>query len=385
MLFFADDCGNGAFTMTRKRSSTSRKTPIHQDELQLGLNLHTSSERLHALLRERERMVGEVRKKQLAFETARTKLQESAMKTWETLGPLMAQFEALSREVHRLFDELLAPNRKLSAAKRKKIKQIRLMLEEDEILAPLDEIDRVSGEKPDDDDEPFGAPQWPVDEPQEVSSASPRGQEAGHDSLRSLFKRLALLMHPDRATHEPDRERRTEVMKEVTKAYNDGDLARLVELEKSWGLNAATDSNIDVEARCVELERMITELRLQAKELDREKRRLRQDEKSTMFFGSMDGMVEAARAGVAELEALRDFVKNFRDGKMTLEQFLAGPTREIDAHEEAIERLMESLLRDLAAQGSPRPKRGNSRRASSTQAKKGKKKGAPIDTTDVPF
>ena len=49
-------------------------------------------------------------------------------------------------------------------------------------------------------------------------------------------------------------------MKEVTRAYEEGDLARLIEIESTWhGQQAPTEAG-DSEARCRELERINREL-----------------------------------------------------------------------------------------------------------------------------
>jgi len=52
--------------------------------------------------------------------------------------------------------------------------------------------------------------------------------------MRDLFRRLATAIHPDKAQDADSQEERTEAMKEVTRAYRDGDLASLIELEKVW-------------------------------------------------------------------------------------------------------------------------------------------------------
>ncbi|HXK17794.1 MAG TPA: J domain-containing protein, partial [Polyangiaceae bacterium] len=79
-------------------------------------------------------------------------------------------------------------------------------------------------------------------------------------SLRDIFRNLARAVHPDRAGHDGERARRTEVMKEVTRAYEEGDLARLIEIESTWhGQQAPTEAG-DSEARCRELERINREL-----------------------------------------------------------------------------------------------------------------------------
>ncbi|MFO0556357.1 MAG: J domain-containing protein [Polyangiaceae bacterium] len=60
---------------------------------------------------------------------------------------------------------------------------------------------------------------------------STRAAGASEDLTKALFKKLAEASHPDKATDESDRARRTEAMKRLTVAYRTGDLAALVELD----------------------------------------------------------------------------------------------------------------------------------------------------------
>ena len=59
-------------------------------------------------------------------------------------------------------------------------------------------------------------------------------------------------------------------MKEATRAYEEGDLARLIELESAWHSAAGTAGEGDPEARGCELERINRELLDQVRRLTRE-------------------------------------------------------------------------------------------------------------------
>lgn len=50
-------------------------------------------------------------------------------------------------------------------------------------------------------------------------------------SLKSVYRQLTKALHPDRETDEHERERKTELMQKVTKAYRDKDLLKLLELQ----------------------------------------------------------------------------------------------------------------------------------------------------------
>jgi hypothetical protein len=88
---------------------------------------------------------------------------------------------------------------------------------------------------------------------------------------------LSVAIHPDRSQTDADRDHRTEAMKEVTRAYQDGDLARLLELEKAWLAAEETpvDGQGETERRCSSLERTNRELKKQLRELENELRELK--------------------------------------------------------------------------------------------------------------
>ena len=66
-----------------------------------------------------------------------------------------------------------------------------------------------------------------------VSARRPDDGAIGQ-SVRGVFRKLAEALHPDKVQAEEEKRWRTEVMKEITRAYQDGDLARLLELERTW-------------------------------------------------------------------------------------------------------------------------------------------------------
>ena len=50
-------------------------------------------------------------------------------------------------------------------------------------------------------------------------------------SIKSVYRQLTKTLHPDRETDAAERERKTELMQKVTKAYRDKDLLKLLELQ----------------------------------------------------------------------------------------------------------------------------------------------------------
>lgn len=337
--------------MARPRTTTNTTLPLWS-EPGLGIRLRAAGDRFPALQKQRDRLLLDVQRKKAAVERFATRAQAVARTALDKLGPLLKKQEAICAEIAALFDELLVPGR-LPARARKEVAKVRRALEEQGVLD--------LGDAPWAPDEPASAPGAeagprsdhtelpPSGAAHRVAPAPQHGQAAGRDSLRALFRRLALSVHPDRAAHEDDRARRTEAMKQVTQAYEDGDLARLVELETAWGTGQNLPAGSDEEARCRELERVIRELRTQANELRRELRQLEHSTPLSLLETSSDDLATEAEAELRELEGLRDFVAAFRDGKVSLADFIRGPElgpdEEMDLDALAFDSLLEELVR----------------------------------------
>lgn len=280
-------------------------------------------------------------------------------------APLMLKFDQMRAEVAALFEELLAPGR-LAARTRKKVLQVRDSLIAQGLIpeGPLEAGDKGEGEDDDppfEDDFDFESPPFANDSGSEprVAAAPQHGQAPGRDSLRTLFRRLVLALHPDRARHDLDRARRTEAMKEATRAYEDGDLARLLELEKSWEKGASVAGAADdTGQRCAELEQMIRELNRQSRELSRDLREVQQRASAEMLDVPPEQVVAMAENELNDLTAIRDFVKKFRDGRITLAEFMQGPEL---GDEDAVTIDLEALLEEMLQEAEPSRSRANTR------------------------
>jgi hypothetical protein len=350
--------------MARRRPVAPSSLPLFERAPVTGLRLHAAGERLGTLLKQRERLLAEVKRKQAELEAVNARAAEAAEKVAAQMAPIISRFEALRAEVGAVFDELLAPGR-LTARVRKKVAEVQRTLIAQGVIPALAPDGTAPGSGFDEggtfEDFDFGAPPpFPGDHPHgaRVASAPQHGQKPGRDSLRSLFKRLALAVHPDRAQHEGDRERRTEAMKEATRAYEDGDLARLVELETAWQSGAPAPEGADEDARrCAELEQTLRELTRQSRTLTAELRSLRRQVSEELLDLPVEQVVVGAEGELKELELIRDFARDFRDGKITLATFLEGPEPEQDPLVE-LEEALSALLR---AQPTPRQPRSKSR------------------------
>lgn len=351
--------------MARRRRQVAAESLPLQESPQAGLRLHSAGDRLAALLAQRERLLAEVRKRKAALQAAIEKAESAAQEMASRMAPMIEKFDAVREEIGALFQELLAPGR-LAARTRSKVLRVFRSLVADGLILERNAAEDDAGEESFDDVDPL-----PDDfdfDPSEFSSRSdsePRvapapqhGQTPGRESLRTLFRRLALALHPDRTQNEGDRQVRTEAMKEATRAYEDGDLARLLELEKAWQSGAVAPAGANDDGRrCEELERTIRELTRQSRELNRELRDVKQSVREDMLDVPPESVVAQAEDELKDLELIREFVKGYRDGKVTLAEFLQGPQLSQTPDELELENALADMLEAQMRPNRARPKR----------------------------
>ncbi len=323
------------------RPPTARVSPAATGQLEL----REGSSRLVALLRERQKLLANVTRKKGKLEKLLATVDAQHVQMVQlssAVRPLLAQGQALDREVHGLFAAILA-RPSLKRRDRRLIQDLYQTLQLKGVLTPtpapdddLFEFDHGSGQ---------GASDFPADEvppspdPAAESPSARRASGSTATAMRDLFRRLATAIHPDKAQDADSQEKWTEVMKEVTRAYQDGDLARLLELEKVWLAGESPDAGNDedeTERRCSSLEQTNRELKRQLKDLDARMRELKRSAPAELAtalgLGGRHGNAQVSEVVSTledEVEALRetrDFVQSFADGKITCAQFVAGPS-----------------------------------------------------------
>jgi hypothetical protein len=165
-------------------------------------------------------------------------------------------------------------------------------------------------------------------------------------------------------------------MKEVTRAYESGDLARLLELEGHWASQEAVTPRSDDPSRLMEvLERTIGELKRQLRDVLAELTQLRRSEPFRALkelertrSGGLDPLkdfVAEAQWCVDQLRTMRDFVAAFSEGKMSWAEFIEGPTPTHPPGEEdeyTMDDLLDALLAELEVVEAPVRRRRKSRK-----------------------
>ncbi len=153
-------------------------------------------------------------------------------------------------------------------------------------------------------------------------------------TMRSTFLRLASAYHPDKTTDAERRDRHTEIMKELNRAYRGGDTARLLELERSLSADEAVPA-LDEPS----LERLVATLRGQLRELSRQMSALREHYRGVVALehrrlthaGCADpvaAMLEQLRRAAADTRRLSELVTRYSRGEVELDELLAGPPSE---------------------------------------------------------
>jgi len=88
--------------------------------------------------------------------------------------------------------------------------------------------------------------------------------------LKLAFRQAAHLMHPDRATNEPERLRRTALMAQVNVAYERGDQQAIEKLVAEYGQDPEAIVGEDVDSRWKKACRRIAQLRRRMDEVQQE-------------------------------------------------------------------------------------------------------------------
>ncbi len=333
--------------------------------------------RVEMLTKEHERLLREIAKKRAQLQSAEDLSRELFSTLLERTTPLRERLRQALTDIQQLFATLLGPESPLSRRDKAKVRRVY-----DDLVVVLDlpsfneerELETEPEEQPRGHHGPRGGShrgQRPDASGGGYSAAKPSENSA---SLRALFKRLAVAFHPDRVQDEKAKAERTSLMKDVTKAYESGDLARLMELERALlSRLPVSDEPGALERRAKELVAANTELRRQQRSLTAALKELNLELPFDVNLKAADAKKRAVSEVdtlVADLEqeerrvtTLRDFVRDFANGRMSIADFLAGPQLPDDAvsSEMALgDDLLLDLIEDLL-QGSQRPAPGRGR------------------------
>ena len=335
--------------MVRKTKTVSSNTvtPLALSDLHL---------QLEGLEKEHQSLLKQIKKKRTELNNFVEKMRSLATEVFQRVSPNMKKMAELDTEIHGLFTEILT-TRKMGKQTQKNIQSLYRSLQmggiisykatqEDQQLEELSENDNFQ-------ENHQSRQYWEA----EINSESPTvGKTDESRKVRQIFLRLAEIFHPDKVKDSQTQMTNTEIMKEINKAYQEGDLARLLEIERQHEVGEIIDNNSedDLTRRCKNIEQQNQLLKNQYEKLKQELRLAKNTPEGSMVadykkaakqgVDCIELMLETIQSQTKIVAEIRDFVKDFKDKKITIKEFLAGPESLRSMQEDMMEELLEKMM-----------------------------------------
>ncbi|MTJ46807.1 J domain-containing protein [Dolichospermum sp. UHCC 0259] len=336
-----------------KTASSATVTPLALSDLHL---------QLQGLEKEHESLLKQIKRKRTELNNFVEKMRSLATEVFHRVSPNMQTMAELDAEIHALFAEILT-TRKMGKQTQRNIQSLYRSLQMGGIIS----YKAIDEEEEDDDnelDELFENDDseenhqrrrqfWEAEGDSE-SATVPRTDESR--KVRQTFLRLAEIFHPDKVKDNETQMTHTEIMKEINKAYQEGDLARLLEIERKYEVGETIDNNSedDLSRKCKNIEQQNQILKNQYEKLKQELRLAKNTPEGSMVadykkaakqgVDCIELMVETMKSQTKIVAEIRDFVKDFKDKKITIKEFLAGPESLRSMQEDMMEELMEKIM-----------------------------------------
>ncbi|MEA5514627.1 J domain-containing protein [Nodularia sp. UHCC 0506] len=349
--------------MPRKSTSSS------QSPTTTTLALSSIHIRLETLDKEHQWLLKQIKRKRTELNNFVEQMRSLAADIFNRCNPKFQKLVDIDREIHTLFDEILTL-RKLGKQSRKDIEAIYYQLQIARIISPkpkhhqededteLDELFETN----EPEDNFFGTH---TKENSQYQEASPDLDfSAGNKSdaarkIRQTFLSLAEIFHPDKVKDGETQMRHTEIMKEINKAYQEGDLARLLEIEQQHQAGKSIDNNSedDLTRQCTRIEQQNEILATQYETLKQELRLVKNTPEGAIVsdcrkaakegIDAIGSMAKQVEAEIKTIAAIRDFVKDFREQKITIKEFLCGPVSLRQLNQDAVDEMFEQIFAEL--------------------------------------
>lgn len=316
--------------------------------------------RADELDKEHQWLLKQIKKKRTELKNFVEQMREVATQIFYGLAPAFKQLSEIDREIHALFDEILT-TRKFGQKTSEDIRGIYQSLQLSGLISPkpmeedLDlELDQLfeSEERSENFSSNYTAADRQPDTP--VPDETNRTDESR--KIRQTFLRLAEIFHPDKVTDNESQMRHTEIMKELNRAYQEKDLAKLLEIEKQHLAGSSIDnfSEDDLTRRCNILEQQNILLKTQYENLKQELRAVKNtpegalvsEYRQTIKMGidPKERILSQTEKEIKTITELRDFVKDFRDKKIAIKEFIKGPDCLNKMRQSMREKLLEELF-----------------------------------------
>jgi hypothetical protein len=340
-----------------KTASSTTVTPLALSDLHL---------QLAGLEKEHQSLLKQIKKKRTELNNFVEKMRSLATEVFHRVSPNMQTMAELDAEIHALFTEILN-TRKMGKQTQKNIQSLYRSLQMGGIIS----YKHIEEEKENDDNEELDE-LFEDNDSQENHQRRRQFWEAEQDSesptvartdesrkIRQTFLRLAEIFHPDKVKDNETQMTHTEIMKEINKAYQDGDLARLLEIERKYEVGETIDNNSedDLSRRCKNIEQHNQILKNQYEKLKQELRLAKNTPEGSMVadykkaakqgVDCIELMLETIQSQTKIVAEIRDFVQDFKDKKITIKEFLAGPESLRSVQEDMMEELLERMMEEF--------------------------------------
>ena len=338
-----------------KTASSATVTPLALSDLHL---------QLQGLEKEHESLLKQIKRKRTELNNFVEKMRSLATEVFHRVSPNMKTMAELDAEIHALFAEILT-TRKMGKQTQKNIQSLYRSLQmggiisykaiddEDEEDDEDDELDELFEDDNYQENHQRRRQFWEAEQDAE-SPTVPKTDESR--KVRQTFLRLAEIFHPDKVKDNETQMTHTEIMKEINKAYQEGDLARLLEIERKYEVGETIDNNSedDLSRKCKNIEQQNQILKNQYEKLKQELRLAKNTPEGSMVadykkaakqgVDCIELMVETMQSQTKIVAEIRDFVKDFKDKKITIKEFLAGPESLRSMQQDMMEELMEKIM-----------------------------------------
>lgn len=333
-----------------------------------NLSLSNLHQRFEALQKEHQWLLKQIKRKKTEVNNFVKQMRSVALEMFEKTVPVYQKAKNLDQEIHDLFDEIFT-TRKLDKKTRGQVEEIYYMLQtiglisyrrkdDDDEGEEFDELFEFAPEEMNSFDEEARKYYQQYKEENQESFESNKNKEMSKN-VRHIFLKLAEKFHPDKVTDTEMQARHTEIMKELNRAYQEGDLATLLEIEKNHQVEEIllADNEDEQTRKCNRLEKdngilqqQYEQLRLELKlakntpegEMVKDYRRAKRE-----GIDMLSEIIKVLEKELAELTKIRDFVLQFKKKKMSIKEFLQGPTLGQKMSKREQQERMEELLAEL--------------------------------------
>ncbi|KAF3886522.1 MULTISPECIES: J domain-containing protein [Nostocales] len=323
--------------------------------------------RLEAIEKEHQWLLKQIKRKQTELNNFVEQMRSLATDIFHRASPSFKKLAELDKEIHSLFNEIFN-TRKFGKKTKKDIEEIYRNLQMAGIISPklsnneddeeldelfeVDETDSAYSRSHEEENYQYQETQQEIDFSSGAKTESSR-------NVRQAFLRLAEIFHPDKVTDGETQMRHTEIMKEINKAYQEGDLARLLEIERKHlaGESVESNSEDDLTRKCTRLEQENEFLKTQYENLKRELRLVKHSSEGAMVsdcrkahregIDPIGQMLEQVESEIEVISDIRNFVKDFREQKISVKEFLCGPAALRQRKQEMMEDLLDQMFEDL--------------------------------------